>query len=124
MAEQEDNIVNALIRDLVMEDITDNSDIDAEFVLERTSPKRPNVSAPTHYATSTIQPISFMEASLSHDEFVGYLKGNIVKYVSRYRMKDGVKDLEKARVYLDWLIEKERGKKITVMSAMFNGGER
>lgn len=106
----------------------DNSDMDADFVLEHTSPKRttpqrPNVSAPTHYASSAIQPISFMEASLSHDEFVGYLKGNIVKYVSRYRLKDGVKDLEKARVYLDWLIEKERGKKITVLSMLSEGEE-
>lgn len=36
---------------------------------------------------------------------LGYLEGNIVKYVARYREKNGVEDLRKARHYLDKLIE-------------------
>lgn len=36
---------------------------------------------------------------------LGYLEGNIVKYVSRWKKKNGLEDLEKARHYLDKLIE-------------------
>jgi hypothetical protein len=36
---------------------------------------------------------------------LGYLEGNIIKYVTRYKEKNGVKDLEKARHYIDKLIE-------------------
>lgn len=35
----------------------------------------------------------------------GFAAGNVIKYVSRYDKKNGVEDLKKARVYLDWLIE-------------------
>lgn len=38
---------------------------------------------------------------------LGFLEGNIVKYVTRFRKKNGVQDLEKARHYLDKLIEVE-----------------
>ena len=36
-----------------------------------------------------------------------FLEGNIIKYVSRYPHKGGVRDLRKAQVYLNWLIERE-----------------
>lgn len=36
---------------------------------------------------------------------MGYLEGNILKYVTRYKQKNGVEDLLKARKYLNWLIE-------------------
>jgi len=36
---------------------------------------------------------------------LGYLEGNIIKYVTRYKQKHGVQDLEKAKHYLDKLIE-------------------
>jgi len=36
---------------------------------------------------------------------LGYLEGNIIKYVTRYKEKNGIKDLEKARHYIDKLIE-------------------
>lgn len=39
---------------------------------------------------------------------LGYLRGNVIKYMWRCELKGGVKDLRKARVYLDWLI-KEMG---------------
>jgi hypothetical protein len=43
---------------------------------------------------------------MGSEEFLGYLKGNILKYVSRYRHKhkEPVKDLKKAAWYLDKLI--------------------
>lgn len=41
-----------------------------------------------HYKLMTVQPWEVMEAVLTYDEFVGYLKGNIIKY----SMRDGLKD--------------------------------
>lgn len=38
-------------------------------------------------------------------EFQGYCKGNVLKYVWRYRQKGGAEDLRKAQVYLQWLYE-------------------
>lgn len=58
----------------------------------------------THYATP-IQPWDYIVAN-----GLGFLEGNVVKYVSRFRAKDGVQDLEKARHYLDKLIEVEKAK--------------
>jgi len=54
----------------------------------------------SHYKSKAIQPWDFIAANN-----LGYFEGNIVKYVSRWRDKGGVKDLEKARHYLDKLIE-------------------
>ena len=42
---------------------------------------------------------------------LGYLDGNAVKYLSRWRLKNGIEDLKKARHYLDKLIEVEEAKK-------------
>ncbi len=42
---------------------------------------------------------------------LGYLDGNAVKYLSRWRLKGGIQDLEKARHYIDKLIEVEEAKK-------------
>lgn len=36
-----------------------------------------------------------------------YCKGNVIKYLWRYRLKNGTEDLRKAAVYLDWMIEAE-----------------
>ncbi len=53
-----------------------------------------------HYATKAIQPWDYIVANN-----LGYLEGNVVKYVSRWKDKGGVEDLKKARHYLDKLIE-------------------
>jgi len=57
----------------------------------------------SHYKTKAIQPWDYIAANN-----LGYMEGNIVKYVSRYREKGGVADLEKAKHYLEKLIELER----------------
>jgi hypothetical protein len=59
----------------------------------------------THYKTKAIQPWDYI---VSNE--LGYLEGNIVKYVSRWRDKGGLEDLQKARHYLDKLIEVESKK--------------
>lgn len=62
-----------------------------------------------HYKDMPIQPWHVMEAVLTHDEFVGFLKGNIIKYSLRAGRKDGSDDAGKARHYLQKLREVERG---------------
>ena len=42
---------------------------------------------------------------------LGYLDGNAVKYLSRWRHKNGLEDLKKARHYIDKLIETEMEKR-------------
>jgi hypothetical protein len=61
----------------------------------------------THYASKRIQPWDAMEDWMSKEEFQGYLRGNAIKYIARYKEKGGVEDLRKARHYLDRLIETE-----------------
>jgi hypothetical protein len=45
---------------------------------------------------------------MSSQQFVGFLKGNVMKYVWRFDRKNGVEDLEKAKVYLEWLIDEQK----------------
>ena len=53
-----------------------------------------------HYKKNAIQPWDYI---VSND--LGYLEGNVVKYVSRWKDKGGRQDLEKAKHYLDKLLE-------------------
>ena len=64
-----------------------------------------SVSKPDHYTSSTIECIDAIKAQLTHEQFVGYLRGNVIKYVWRYEQKGGIEDLRKALVYLEWLIK-------------------
>ena len=59
-----------------------------------------------HYKSMAIQPVEFI-----HTNNIPYLEGNVIKYVSRWRSKGGVADLEKAKHYIDLLIELE-GKRV------------
>lgn len=60
-----------------------------------------------HYAHG-IEPIDYMRSRFTAEEMRGFLRGNALKYLSRYDRKGGVEDLEKCQVYLDWLIDHER----------------
>lgn len=62
-----------------------------------------------HYKDMPIQPWHIMEAVLTHDEFVGFLKGNIIKYSLRAGRKDGSDDAGKAKHYMQKLKEVHRG---------------
>lgn len=62
-----------------------------------------------HYKDMPIQPWHVMQSVLTHDEFVGFLKGNIIKYSLRAGRKDGSDDAGKARHYMQKLAEVERG---------------
>lgn len=67
--------------------------------------KADNVNHPSHYTQGGVECIDCIKASMTPEAYRGVLKGNIIKYVFRYEKKNGVEDLEKARVYLDWLIK-------------------
>ncbi len=56
------------------------------------------VNSPSHYNNGKIECIEAIEAMLSHEEFVGYLRGNSLKYRWRFPYKNGIQDLKKA----DW----------------------
>lgn len=66
------------------------------------------VKNPQHYGQGSIECIEYIKDFLSEEEWVGYLRGNITKYLHRWPHKNGLEDLEKARVYLDWLIETQK----------------
>ncbi len=59
----------------------------------------------THYKDMEMQPWTVMECVLSKEEFVGFLKGNIIKYAMRQGKKDGSDDAGKARHYKQKLNE-------------------
>ena len=60
------------------------------------------VNHPKHYTAGAIECIDYINAC-----GFDYLEGNIVKYITRYRNKNGVEDLRKAEFYLRMLIERE-----------------
>jgi hypothetical protein len=56
-----------------------------------------------HYKSLKIQPVEYI-----HANSIPFIEGNVIKYVTRWRAKNGVKDLEKARHFIDLLIELEK----------------
>jgi len=61
------------------------------------------IEHPPHYTSGNIETIDIIRDSV--ENFESYLHGNVIKYVSRYRFKNGIQDLKKASVYLNWLID-------------------
>ena len=66
--------------------------------------KLSNSVSPEHYSQFEIEPFEFI-----HKNGLGFAEGNIIKYVCRWREKNGVEDLKKAMRYIELLIEGERG---------------
>ena len=62
------------------------------------------VNNPPHYNQAGVECIVAIRAA-TDEGYQYYLQGNIIKYLWRYRYKNGVQDLEKAKWYLDKLIE-------------------
>jgi hypothetical protein len=63
------------------------------------------VNEPSHYKTGKIECIDAMEAMLTPEEFIGYLRGNAFKYLWRYQHKGkAYEDLQKAQWYLNRLV--------------------
>lgn len=66
-----------------------------------------NVNHPSHYTDGGIECIEAIEAQLTPEEYRGYLKGNVAKYVWREKHKGGIESLQKAQWYLTRLIALE-----------------
>ena len=66
------------------------------------------VDNPPHYNKAGIECIEAIRAATG-DGYECYLQGNIMKYLWRYRYKNGTEDLEKAQWYLSKLIEEVEG---------------
>lgn len=63
------------------------------------------IDHPEHYTSGGIETIDYMQAKCTPEEFIGYLKCNVMKYISRAGKKENlIEDLKKARWYLDKLI--------------------
>ena len=67
------------------------------------------VNSPPHYNQQKVECIDAIQ-SATNDGFEFYLQGNILKYIWRYRYKNGVEDLQKAQWYLNKLIEVKENK--------------
>jgi len=63
---------------------------------------------PDYYKNKAIETIEVIRNELTSDEFRGYLKGVILKYLSRHRLKNGIEDLKKAQWYMNYLVKFEQ----------------
>ncbi|AYW50810.1 DUF3310 domain-containing protein [Tetragenococcus halophilus] len=79
-----------------------------EYLLSRDETCRlmsDNVNHPNHYTQGDIETIDYIKDKLTDEEFRGFVKGNVLKYVSREGLKNGDEDLKKSDWYLNKLIE-------------------
>ncbi len=67
--------------------------------------KPDNVNNPEHYKQGTVECIEAIESSLTPEEYRGFLKGNIIKYIWRERKKSGLESCQKAEWYMKRLVE-------------------
>lgn len=63
------------------------------------------VNHPPHYNSGKIEVIRIMEDQLTPEEYRGYIKGQVLKYVTREQHKNGLEDLKKAQWYLNRLVK-------------------
>lgn len=71
------------------------------------------VNHPTHYTNSNIECIDAIEeVTKPLDGFESYLTGNILKYLWRWKLKNGLEDLQKAKWYLNKLIKEVEDKEV------------
>lgn len=66
-----------------------------------------SVNKPVHYTYGKFECIDVLRDILGHDGFIGFCRGNVIKYLWRYAHKNHLEDLKKARWYLDRMISEE-----------------
>ena len=64
-----------------------------------------NVNQPVHYTFGGIECVDAIKAQMPREAFLGFLQGNVVKYLWRWRDKAGVESLKKGQWYLNHLIK-------------------
>lgn len=66
-----------------------------------------SIENPSHYNQGKVECIDAIESAVTGlDGMDAVYTGNIIKYMFRWKHKNGLEDLKKARQYLDWLINK------------------
>ena len=79
------------------------------------------VNHPSHYTDGAIECIDAIQAQLTDEEFRGYLKGNIAKYIWREKHKGGTQSIEKGAWYLNRLIQLDKPEKPNCMRPFVPG---
>lgn len=74
-----------------------------EFICETSDGSRDMVNQPAHYNMGKYEVLDVIKDWLTPEEFRGYIKGNLIKYISRERLKNGDEDMKKAEFYLHYL---------------------
>ncbi len=72
--------------------------------IRRVEVTKDNVNHPDHYKTGGIETIDYIKAKLGEEGVIAYCMGNVMKYTSRWKDKNGLEDLKKADWYLDYAI--------------------
>ena len=67
-----------------------------------------SISAPSHYKQGSIECIDAIASALTDEEFRGYIKGNLIKYVWREKFKGGDEDLKKIGKYIELYFERRK----------------
>lgn len=84
------------------------TDVELDLMHSALDTKEEDIRNQHHYARFKIQPVVFiMENNLTYEQ------GAIIKYILRFDAKNGLEDLEKARHYLDMMIQKKKGQAVT-----------
>lgn len=83
---------------------------DKDYVMRNYSLYKPtkvidNSISPYHYKQGGIETLDYLEAKLTPEEFQGFCKANILKYLSREKLKNGLQDIKKCTIYLERLIK-------------------
>lgn len=87
------------------------SDEDEDLVfytdIDMTIDEEDPINSPSHYQLDglDVEVIDVIDAVLTEEEFAGYLRGNVIKYMLRADRKGGKDDYLKAEKYLGWLID-------------------
>ena len=63
--------------------------------------KEDKINNPIHYTSGKIESLDYITANN-----MSFSEGNVVKYITRYKKKNGIEDLKKARFYINKLIDK------------------
>ena len=73
---------------------------------QRIEPKPETVNHPNHYGGDTpYEVIKVLRCWFTEEQFEGFLVGNAIKYLARYRKKNGLEDVQKAVFYSKYLEE-------------------
>lgn len=95
---------------IALDELTTIADSEFEKAIEKGAvklvyePEHDAVNHPEHYTSGGIECIDCIKAALG-SAFIGFLMGNVIKYSYRYKDKNGIEDLKKARWYLDRAIK-------------------